>query len=123
MLDFRGIFELDKWLEIYLILTIIDMITGFLKAYKVQGFKSRKLRDGVVRIISELVAIMFAGVLDLTFELNILMISTKTIFVFKQSVSIVENLGLLGIELPKILTDKIYDLNQNKDTNNKEEEV
>ena len=117
-IQIKDIFTVDKWLQIYLLLMIIDCLTGLLKAYKVEGFKSRKLRDGLIRSISELVAIVFSGILDFTFGLNILMISTKTLLIFKEAISIIENFGVLGIQLPKIVTDKIYDLNSE---NEKEE--
>lgn len=109
----------DKWLQIYLIFLLMDFATGFMKAYKVEGFKSRKLRDGVIRVITELMAIVFAGVLDFAFGLNILMVSTKTLFIFKEAISLVENFGILGVELPDILKNKIQDLNPQK---NQEEE-
>lgn len=111
LIQIKDIFTVDKWLQIYLLLMIIDYLTGLLKAYKIEGFKSRKLRDGLIRSISELVAIVFSGILDFTFGLNILMISTKTLLIFKEAISIIENFGVLGIQLPKIVTDKIYDLN------------
>lgn len=104
----------DKWLQIYLIFLLMDFATGFMKAYKVEGFKSRKLRDGVIRVITELMAIVFAGVLDFAFGLNILMVSTKTLFIFKEAISLVENFGILGVELPDILKNKIQDLNPQK---------
>ena len=112
----------DKWLQVYLVFLLMDFATGFMKAYKVEGFKSRKLRDGVIRVITELMAIVFAGVLDFAFGLNILMVSTKTLLVFKEAISIVENFGILGVELPDILKNKIQDLNPQKDQEEEEED-
>lgn len=112
----------DKWLQIYLIFLLMDFATGFMKAYRVEGFKSRKLRDGVIRVITELMAIVFAGVLDFAFGLNILMVSTKTLFIFKEAISLVENFGILGVELPDILKNKIQDLNPQKNQEEEEEE-
>lgn len=112
----------DKWLQIYLIFLLMDFATGFMKAYRVEGFKSRKLRDGVIRVITELMAIVFAGVLDFAFGLNILMVSTKTLFIFKEAISLVENFGILGVELPDILKNKIQDLNPQKNQEEEEED-
>ena len=111
----------DKWLQVYLVFLLMDFATGFMKAYKVEGFKSRKLRDGVIRVITELIAIVFSGVLDFAFGLNILMVSTKTLLVFKEAISIVENFGILGVELPDILKNKIQDLNPQKDQEEEED--
>ena len=53
--------------------------------------------------------------------LNILMLATKSLLVFKQCISIVENLGLLGVELPDLLKDKIQDLKPTVSDEEKEE--
>ena len=114
LLSLQNIVIVDKWLQVYLVFLLMDFATGLMKAYKVEGFKSRKLRDGVIRVITELMAIIFSGVLDSAFGLNILMVATKTLLVFKEAISIVENFGILGVELPDILKNKIQDLNPQK---------
>ncbi len=114
LMKIKEVIHLDKWLIAYLFFVVIDLFTGLLKAYKVDGFKSRKLRDGMLKIISELLAIVFACVLDYILGLDILMLAMKMILVFKEAISIVENLGILGVQLPKIITDKIQDLNPDK---------
>lgn len=114
LLSLQNIVIVDKWLQVYLVFLLMDFATGLMKAYKVEGFKSRKLRDGVIRVITELMAIIFSGVLDFAFGLNILMVATKTLLVFKEAISIVENFGILGVELPDILKNKIHDLNPQK---------
>ena len=120
MIDLKTIVSMDKWLQVYLIFKALDFLTGFLKAYKVEGFKSRKLRDGVVSTVGELVALLFSGVLDSLLGLNVIMLSTQSLFVFKEAISIVENLGLIGVHLPEFLKDKIQDLNPEKKDNDKE---
>ena len=113
MLEFEKIFTVDKLLQAYLIFVLIDFITGFLKAYKIEGFKSRKLRDGMVNVLAELVAIFFAGILDSVLDLKILLSATKWLFLLKEAISILENLGQLGVEMPRVLKDKIQDLKDN----------
>ena len=114
VLTLQNVDIVDKWLQVYLVFLLMDFATGLMKAYKVEGFKSRKLRDGVIRVITELIAIVFSGVLDFAFGLNILMVATKTLLVFKEAISIVENFGVLGVKLPDIITEKIQDLNPHK---------
>lgn len=114
MIDLTKILYADKWLQVYLIFKAFDFITGFLKAYKIEGFKSRKLRDGVVLTVGEIIAILFAGILDSVLNLEIIMLSTQSLFIFKEAISIVENLGLIGVNLPQFLKDKIQDLNPDK---------
>lgn len=112
---FRPIVHLDKWIIAYLVFKIIDFITGFAKAGLIEGFKSSKLKNGVLYFILDLTSIVFAGILDILFGLDVILISTKMILVYKEAVSIVENWGQLNLPLPKILKDKIQDLNPDKD--------
>lgn len=115
MIDFKEILTMDKWLQGYLILTILDFLTGFIKAFKVEGFKSSKLRSGIANTALELLLLLFSAILDQLLGLEILLISTKMLFVFKECISIIENAGVCGVTLPAILLDKIQDLNPNKD--------
>ena len=113
-MDFSQIFEVDKWIQAYFILKLFDFITGFAKAGMVEGFKSSKLRKGIIYVILEIGTIMFAGVLDQLLSLDFLLITTKTLFVFKECLSIKENLEEVGIGLPKDITDAIETINPNK---------
>lgn len=118
VLDYvKALVVLDKWLSAYLIFVGIDLITGIIKAYKTEGFKSRKLRDGLLHVVAELLAIVFATVLDYVLNINILVMSMKLLLVWKEAVSIVENLGLIGVQIPTVIKNKIQDLN----SDNKEE--
>ena len=118
LLNLKQFMTLDKWLITYLIFVWIDLITGLMKAFKTTGFKSRKLREGLIKILSELLAIIFACVLDYVLGLKILMLSMKMLLVAKECVSIVENLGQLGVTIPKIIAEKIEDLNPDKKEEN-----
>ena len=82
-------------------------------------WKSDKLRRGILFVLLELIAIIFAGILDQLLSLDFLLITTKTLFVFKECLSIKENLEEMGIGLPKDITDAIETINPDKE--NKEE--
>lgn len=122
---FEVLFKMDIFLQAYLILMVSDFVTGFLKAWKSEGFKSRKIRDGVIRVVGEIVAIVVCGVLDVIMDLKgVGILSVKMLFIFKEVVSINENLGLIGVNLPKFILDKISDLKDKgkiEDKNNSNE--
>ena len=118
-MDFTNIFEVDKWIQAYLILKLFDFITGFAKAGLAKNWKSDKLRRGILFVLLELIAIIFAGILDQLLSLDFLLITTKMLFVFKECLSIKENLEEVGIGLPKDITDAIETINPDKE--NKEE--
>lgn len=117
-MDFETIVKLDKWLTAYLILKALDFCSGFIKAYKVQGFKSSKLREGVKNFFLEIILIFVGGVLDQLLGLQVLMFSCKAMFIYKECISLIENAGECGITIPSIIKDKIQDLNPD----NKKEE-
>lgn len=120
-MDMRELFTLDKWLIAYLILKLLDFISGFAKAYMVTGFKSSKLRSGLWNTLMEIVIIFLAAILDILLGLNILLLATKMLMVYKEVISIIENAGICGVPIPEILKSKIQDLNP--DSKNDEAEI
>lgn len=115
MLELEQLFTIDKWIQAYILLKVIDFTTGFIKAYKVTGFKSSKLRNGISNTVLELVLIVFSEILGQLLAIDILVIATKMLFVFKECISIVENAGACGVNVPNVIKDKIQDLNPDKE--------
>ncbi|WP_283706945.1 phage holin family protein [Clostridium perfringens] len=125
---FRFIPEAISWLLVfYLGIKTIDMILGILKSYKNKNYRSRKMRDGIIRWIAELMAIAFVLMLDMFLGLKFTIIGlTIALFAYKEAGSIVENLGECGVHLPEIISEKLEVLNtnkKNKDIENKNESV
>ncbi|MFD2868014.1 phage holin family protein [Kurthia populi] len=94
-------------LLVYIIFKAMDFATGLLKTWKgVAHYKSRVMREGLIRWIGEMVAIMFVIVIDITLGLNFYLSgATLAIFVYKEGGSIAENLKLLGVNMPGILEE------------------
>lgn len=110
LIALRELVSIDLWLQVYLLFKLLDFVTGFLKAWKTEGFKSRKLRDGVIMVIGELVAIIFSSILDLALNLNFLCMATKILFLVKEGISIIENLGAINVNIPNVVKDKLMEL-------------
>lgn len=101
----------------YLVCKTIDFGSGILKCLKKggQGYKSSIMRDGIIKWVAELLAIVFVIGIDLLLGLNYLLCGfTLSLFIFKESGSILENLGECGVELPDALRDKLEIFNVNK---------
>ncbi|MDU0323857.1 MAG: phage holin family protein [Clostridium butyricum] len=101
----------------YLACKIIDFGSGLLKCMKKggQGYRSSIMRDGIIKWVAELLAIVFVIGIDLLLGLNYLLCGfTLSLFIFKESGSILENLGECGVELPDALRDKLEIFNVNK---------
>ncbi|AAL96789.1 phage holin family protein [Clostridium perfringens] len=112
---FKFIPEVISWLLVlYIGFKIIDMILGVLKTIKNKNYRSRKMRDGIIRWVAELMAIAFVLILDMFLGLKFTVIGvTLALFAYKEAGSIVENLGECGVELPEIVSEKLEVLNKN----------
>ncbi len=101
----------------YLVCKGTDFGTGLLKTLKNKNsFKSRKMRDGVVRWMAEFIALVFVMALDMLLGLNFLISgATLGLFIYKEVGSILENLGECGVMLPNIIKDKLEVFNPNKE--------
>ncbi|BDU83486.1 phage holin family protein [Clostridium perfringens] len=113
---FNFIPEAISWLLVfYLGIKTIDMILGILKSYKNKNYRSRKMRDGIIRWIAELMAIAFVLMLDMFLGLKFTLIGlTVALFAYKEAGSIIENLGECGVTLPSIISEKLEVLNTEK---------
>lgn len=101
----------------YFICKSLDFATGILKTWKNQGtYKSRIMRDGIIRWVAELIAIVFVITIDVVLGLNFMIITaTLGLFIYKECGSIKENLKECGVTLPGILDTNVDKLNPEKD--------
>lgn len=101
----------------YLACKFFDFASGILKCCKSggTGYKSSKMRDGIITWIGELIAILFVVGLDLLLGLNFILCGlTVSLFIFKEAGSILENLAECGVELPDAVKERLEIFNTNK---------
>lgn len=97
----------------YLVFKCLDMLLGILKAWKSNSYRSGKMRDGIVRWIAEIVAIIFVVAVDMVLGLNFYLCGfTLSLFVYKEAGSILENLTECGVELPTAVQEKLEVFNK-----------
>lgn len=103
---------LQHLLAAYFLFKIFDFASGFLKVWKgIEKFKSRTMRDGLVRWIAELVGICFVIVIDLIGGLDFkLTIGVVGMFTVKEAGSIYENLKAVGVDLGNLVKNAIAKL-------------
>ncbi|MBY0754524.1 phage holin family protein [Clostridium sardiniense] len=111
---FKFIPEAISWLLVlYLAFKFIDMALGILKSVKNKNYRSRKMRDGIIRWIAEFLGIAFVLLLDIFLNLKFAVIGiTLALFAYKEAGSILENLAECDVKLPSIVSDKLEILNQ-----------
>lgn len=102
-----------KFLHLLLLLMIIDILTGWAKAFVNKNLWSRKSLFGFARKMLILSVIIVANIVDQILDLNGLVATATLLFyVANEGLSIVENLTQVGVPIPKVITDKLYLLNE-----------
>ena len=101
----------------YFLFKVLDFISGLLKTWKgVVKYKSRIMRDGIIRWIGELVGIVFVLAIDYVLGLNFYLTGfTLGLFIYKEGGSIQENLKAIGVDLPQEVSEKFNAFNNKGD--------
>lgn len=82
------------------ILIFSDVVTGYLKAIKFKKVNSSISRDGYIKKISWLIALLLGFTIDYFIKLNIFLVGSAIVCITTEGISVYENLGELGINLP-----------------------
>lgn len=132
-----SIYIAEKWhlLTIYLLLNIVDTITGILKSKVNKSISSNKARIGVYKKLCNWIVIFLAFIMSFSFielgkiiDINLSILSLLGWFVLASLMineigSIIENLVEAGCKVPKVLikglevSEKAF--NENDDKNKK----
>lgn len=84
--------------------TILDFISGFIKAYINKEISSRKMSNGAMRKIGILIAAAMVYEIDsLMNAQGMLANMTKYWFIIMEAISVLENLQQAGVTLPEFL--------------------
>ncbi len=89
-----------------LLLMLIDIVTGYINAWKSKNIDSSKMRDGIGKKCAELVYILLGILFKLAFEIDAVMYFIVVYICYMEFNSIAENCDKLGFEVP-ILKDKL----------------
>lgn len=77
-----------------------DMITGYLKAFKTKKINSSISRDGYIKKVAWSVSLLLGFLVDYLVKVDIFLIGSSMVCIATEGVSVYENLGELGIDLP-----------------------
>lgn len=110
---------LEVLFKVFFVGIVIDFVTGVLVAAKNGKLKSRTCSNGMFRSIGECIVLgIFISIDYLVPSLNSILITFVAGFIFKEGLSIVENLVNLDVWIPdsikktlQVQTDKINNLN------------
>lgn len=103
------------------VLMALDIATGFIGAWIAHDIKSSKLREGIGHKFGELIMLIVPDFLSKTIDLP--QTITKFIacyIIVMEIISIVENLGKLGIKTPKVISKSLDDIREDVENGTEE---
>ena len=74
------------------IFIFMDVITGYLKAFKTKKINSSISRDGYLKKISWLIALLLRFVVNFLAGVELLLIGTAVVYVITEGISVYKNL-------------------------------
>ncbi|MGW7627309.1 phage holin family protein, partial [Bacillus subtilis] len=87
-----------KYLDLMLVLNIIDILTGVVKAWKFKELRSRSAWFGYVRKMLSFLVVIVANIVDTILNLNgVLTFGTVLFYIANEGLSITENLAQIGV--------------------------
>lgn len=102
-----------KFLDLLIVLMVIDIITGIFKAAKNNNLWSRKSLFGYARKILIFLVIITANVIDQILNLGgVLTFITVSFYLYNEGLSILENLAEVGVPVPAGLAEKLKVMNE-----------
>ena len=102
-------FLFGGWTELLtavLILHVLDMITGIMVAGKLKEIGSREMNKGIKKKVGNWIALILAHIIDVVlFDGQPIAITGMSfVLIANEGLSIVENLGNLGVYMPNFIT-------------------
>lgn len=109
----------NRWfvLVVPMVLMALDVLVGFLNAWRKEEIKSSALRDGIMHKFGEVLIIVIALFLQYTIALpKEVTIFASVYIIIMELISILENLAKLGVKVPEWLTKRLHCAIDDKDT-------
>ncbi|MBF8238925.1 MULTISPECIES: phage holin family protein [Bacillus subtilis group] len=105
-----------KYLDLLLILSILDVITGIIKAWKMKKLRSRNAWFGYVRKMLSFMVVIVANIIDTITNLNgVLTFGTVLFYIANEGLSITENLAQIGVKIPAVITERLHVIESDND--------
>ena len=114
----------DKSLEILLIFIIMDYITGVAAAFKTKTLRSSVGFEGLMKKGAVFLIVILAAQLDRITgnAAGVFRTATAFFFIANEGLSIVENVGEMGVKLPGFITGALTKLRDEQDSDHTGEE-
>lgn len=108
----------DVSLQILVTFMTLDFITGVLYGFYSGELSSRRGYKGLFKKCGIMFVIIIANLLDVLTGMMLFRIPVVYFFIAIEGISILENLGKMGVPIPAILLDKLAQLKEKGSNNN-----
>lgn len=102
----------DVLLQTLLLFMVIDYVTGIIKAIVKKQLSSNKGFKGGAKKVGILFIVMIAYRVDLTFGVDYIRNAVAIFYSTNEAISILENVALIGVKIPKKLKTILIQLNK-----------
>lgn len=96
----KHIQDVKTWFILCGIFIFTDVLTGYLKAFKNKKVNSSISRDGYIKKIGWIIALILGWAIDFFIGVHIFLIGTAITCLATEAISVYENLGEIGVKLP-----------------------
>lgn len=97
---FEHIQDVKTWFILCAIFIFTDVGTGYLKALKFKKLNSSISRDGYIKKIGWIVALILGWSVDYFIGVHVFLIGSAITCLATEAISVYENLGEIGVKLP-----------------------
>lgn len=109
-------FTSDFWcIVLPIILCFIDVITGYVNAWRKNKVSSKKMRNGLSKKFGEMVLCFLGWLFYLSFGIKLMAGFISAYISLMEVTSIFENLANLGVPIPNIIKSKVNNLKEDLD--------
>lgn len=105
----------DPYIHVFVWFVLFDVLTGLAKAVKLGKANSTVGINGLIRHILVVMLVLLMSTYMPVLGYNRERILAVVYFTIMYAISIIENAGEIGLNLPKALTDRIYKLKHQYD--------
>lgn len=95
---------------------VLDYISGLLRAMYEQKGNSKTHYKGVIKKLGIILGVLLGAITDMAVSDGVPIFTTmiSLLFMAGEGLSIIENLGVLGLPMPKKLKDKLEQIKQSQ---------
>lgn len=99
---------LDQLLTVFAVIFVIDTMSGIIKSNINGTYSSKEFRHGILNKCGYILAIILVVQLDkILGNTGALRSALLFCFIYNEGVSVVENLGEMGVPIPKAITNAL----------------